>query len=110
MGIKILKVFVVLFVALACSKPSTYPDVFRYNEAAGILTLDPAFAKDLPHIWACNQLYNSLLEFDSMMQIKPSLAKDWKISDDGLDYTFFLRRDVYFHDHFFLFEYVVYNF
>ncbi len=99
MGIKILKVFVVLFVALACSKPSTYPDVFRYNEAAGILTLDPAFAKDLPHIWACNQLYNSLLEFDSMMQIKPSLAKDWKISEDGLDYTFFLRRDVYFHDH-----------
>ena len=30
--------------------------IFRYNESAGILTLDPIYAKDLPHIWACNQL------------------------------------------------------
>lgn len=27
----------------------------------------------------------------------PSIAKEWKISDDGLTYTFYLRDDVYFH-------------
>ena len=24
--------------------------IFKYNESAGILTLDPIYAKDLPHI------------------------------------------------------------
>lgn len=99
MGIKLFKSAILLFVVFSCSKPSSFPDVFRYNESAGILTLDPAFAKDLPHIWACNQLYNSLVEFDSAMQIKPSLAKRWEVSDDGLRYTFFLRTDVFFHGH-----------
>ncbi len=30
--------------------------------------------------------------------IKPWLAKDWDISDDGLEYTFYLREDVNFSD------------
>ena len=71
--------------------------VFRYNEASGILTLDPIYAKDLPHIWACNQLFNSLVAFDDSMNIVPAIAKSWEISDDGLDYTFHLRNDVMFH-------------
>ncbi len=71
--------------------------IFRYNEAAGILTLDPIYAKDLPHIWACNQLYNSLVALDDSMNIVPMIAKRWEISDDGLTYTFFLRNDVRFH-------------
>jgi oligopeptide transport system substrate-binding protein len=32
------------------------------------------------------------------MQVQPSLAKSWKISDDRLTYTFTLRNDVYFQD------------
>lgn len=71
--------------------------VFRYNEAGGILTLDPIYAKDLPHIWACNQLFNSLVAFDDSMNIVPAIARSWDISDDGLDYTFHLRNDVLFH-------------
>ena len=38
--------------------------IFKYNESAGILTLDPIYAKDLPHIWACNQIFNGLVTFD----------------------------------------------
>ncbi|HOY33012.1 MAG TPA: ABC transporter substrate-binding protein [Bacteroidales bacterium] len=72
--------------------------VFRYNESAGIMTLDPAFAKDQAHIWVCNQLYNSLVQPDDSMHIKPCIAKSWIISDDGLSYTFSLRDDVFFHD------------
>jgi len=72
--------------------------VFRYNESAGITTLDPAFAKDQAHIWVCNQLYNGLVQFDDSLYIKPCIAKRWTISDDGLTYTFVLRRDVVFHN------------
>lgn len=71
--------------------------IFRYNESAGILTLDPIYAKDLPHIWACNQLYNSLVSFDDKMNLVPAIAKSWDISEDGLTYVFHLRNDVLFH-------------
>ncbi len=73
--------------------------VFRYNEAAGITSLDPAFAKDLANIWGCNQLYNGLVQLNDELGIEPCLARSWSISDDGLVYTFFLRNDVFFHDH-----------
>lgn len=85
---------------LACSKKeSNYSekDVFRYNEHANISSLDPAFAKDQRNIWACHQLYNTLVELDENLNIVSSIAKDWKISDDGLAYDFYLRNDVYFH-------------
>ena len=72
--------------------------IFKYNESAGILTLDPIYAKDLPHIWACNQVFNSLVAFDDKMNLVPMVAKSWDISEDGLRYTFHLRDDVLFHD------------
>jgi peptide/nickel transport system substrate-binding protein len=72
--------------------------VFRYNEAAGITSLDPAFSKDLATIWACNQLFNGLVQLDDQLRIQPCIARSWTISEDGLLYTFNLRDDVYFHD------------
>lgn len=72
--------------------------IFKYNESAGILTLDPIYAKDLPHIWACNQVFNSLVAFDDKMNLVPMVAKSWEISEDGLVYTFHLRDDVQFHE------------
>ena len=72
--------------------------VFKYNEYAGISTLDPAFAKDHSIMWVTNQLFNGLLQLDDKLKINPCIAKSWKISDDGLTYTFFLRNDVCFHD------------
>lgn len=72
--------------------------VFRYNETAGISSLDPAFAKDQALIWACNQLYNGLVQLNEKMEVIPCIAKSWDISDDGKVYTFSLRNDVYFHD------------
>lgn len=71
--------------------------VFRYNEHANISSLDPAFAKDQRNIWACHQLYNTLVELDDSLHIVPSIAKNWDVSEDGLSYVFQLREDVFFH-------------
>ena len=90
-----------VFVTFSCAKKVNSDEnlsIFRYNESAGILTLDPIYAKDLPHIWACNQLYNSLVAFDDSMNVVPMIAKSWEISEDGLTYTFHLRNDVRFHE------------
>ena len=60
--------------------------------------MDPAFAKNQSIMWAVHQLYNTLVEVDSQLNIVPSLAKGWEISGDKTTYTFHLRNDVVFHD------------
>lgn len=71
--------------------------VFKYNEHANITSLDPAFAKDQRNIWACNQLFNSLVELDENLNIQPDIAKSWTVTDSARTYTFALRDDVFFH-------------
>lgn len=77
--------------------PNADKKVFRYNEVAGISTLDPAFAKDQALIWACTQLYNGLVRLDEDLNIEPCIAKSWTISPDGKTYTFNLRNNIFFH-------------
>ncbi|MCF3108888.1 ABC transporter substrate-binding protein [Niabella sp. CC-SYL272] len=72
--------------------------VFRYNEYTGIASLDPAFAKNQSTMWPAHQLYNTLVEINDSLNIRPSLAKRWEISEDKRTYTFYLRNDVFFHD------------
>ena len=48
---------------------------------------------------SAHQIYDRLLEFNPEDgRIEPGLASSWLVSDDGLTYTFQLRRDVTFHE------------
>lgn len=98
-GVFFIVIIIAFFVSCNSKKESVQDKkIFKYNESSGILTLDPIYAKDLPHIWACNQLFNSLVAFDDEMNLVPAIAKSWEISEDGKTYTFLLRDDVYFHN------------
>jgi len=92
--------FIVSLFFTACSEQYNNNEltIFRYNESAGISTLDPIFARDQATIWATNQLFNGLVQLDNDLNVIPSIAKNWHISDDALVYTFSLRNDVLFHD------------
>ncbi|HNT42018.1 MAG TPA: ABC transporter substrate-binding protein [Tenuifilaceae bacterium] len=79
-------------------KVTSEQQVFRYNESKGISTLDPAFARNLALIWPVTQLFNGLVQLSDSLAVEPCVAKQWHVSDDGLQYTFLLRDDVYFHD------------
>jgi len=88
----------------SCLEKTAYDDpknkkIFRYNESEGIKSLDPAFSRNRETIWAANHLYNGLIQMDDNLNILPSIAKSWEISEDGKTYTFHLRSDVYFHNH-----------
>ena len=84
---------------VACySKKKSDRMIFHYNEFNGISSLDPAFAKSQSTMWPAHQFYNTLVEIDDSLHIVPSLAKSWKISEDRLTWTFYLRNDVFFHD------------
>jgi len=96
----ILSFLCLLFVLIACKDTTRKYDVsqvFRYNEKDNITTLDPAFAKNEPIVWATNQLYNGLVSFDDQLNVVPCIAKKWTISKDTKTYDFTLRDDVYFH-------------
>ena len=73
--------------------------VFRYNEHKNINSLDPIFAKDIANIQAVNQLFNGLVEMDKELNVAPSVAKSWKISENGKLYTFIINTSVEFHPH-----------
>jgi ABC-type transport system substrate-binding protein len=86
----------------SCGKDSTKNKdhlVFRYNESANITSLDPAFSKVQSNIWACNHIFNGLLQLDEKLNIQPDIAKSWTISPDAKTYTFTLRKDIYFQKH-----------
>lgn len=99
-----MRIFILLLAATliltSCGNKYSIPDgtkLFRYNESAGIRSLDPAFARDQANIWGVNQLFNGLVQLDDSLHVQPCIAKNWEISDDGTVYTFHLRNDVYFH-------------
>ena len=90
---------IIILISFSCSNHSHQDKkIFHYNEQSGIASLDPAFAKNQSIMWAIHQLYNTLVEVDDHLQLKPSLAKSWELSKDQLEFTFHLRTDVYFHD------------
>ena len=43
-------------------------------------------------------LFSKLIRLNGKGKIEPDLAKSWSISDDGLVYTFYIRKGVSFHD------------
>ena len=94
-------IYFLLFITIGCRPSKNDPKhlVFRYNEPAGITSLDPAYARAQSGIWTSHQLFSTLVELDADLQVTPGLAKDWHISDDGRNYTFYLRTSVHFHPH-----------
>jgi len=87
------------FCLAAChSKRNNNKTIFRYNESTGIASLDPAFSKNQSTIWPVHQLYNTLVENHGDDSTKGSLAINWEISPDRLEYIFHLRNDIFFHD------------
>ncbi|MFK5856013.1 MAG: ABC transporter substrate-binding protein [Bacteroidota bacterium] len=93
----IILISILVLSSCGSNKKNSDKSVFAYNEASGIISLDPVFSRDQAHIWVCNQLYNSLVKLDDSLNVIPSIAKSWRISDDGLTYIFDLRTDVFFH-------------
>ena len=93
---------VIMFFLFSCSKKQEEDRshmVFRYNEYGNITSLDPAFSRNLPNIWATTHMFNSLVQLNDDLEIIPDLAEQWTISSDGLVYEFRIREDVFFHQH-----------
>jgi peptide/nickel transport system substrate-binding protein len=89
---------IILLLLSACSGKGSNPRELHYG-----LTLAPTGID--PHINMSSELgiplasvYDTLVFRNPDGGFVPGLAGRWEVSADGLQYTFFLRRDVRFHD------------
>lgn len=91
--------FISFSLLFSCTSPKKEETrtAFKYNEMGAVTSLDPAAASSFENISVTNQLYNGLVELTDSLTIRPSLAKSWEISADGLTYTFHLQQGVFFH-------------
>lgn len=61
-------------------------------------SLDAISTRGEPGTQAITAIYETLLLQDAKDELRPSLASEWQVTPNGLQYTFKLRRDVQFHD------------
>jgi oligopeptide transport system substrate-binding protein len=61
-------------------------------------TLDPAISGDSTSHQYVTQIFSGLVRLDNNLEPVPDIAEKWTISDDGMTYTFYLRKNVKFHD------------
>ena len=71
---------------------------FISNETENIRSLDPTGINDVVSHHVAHQIYDLLIDLDTNLKLRPALATSWEISEDGLLYTFHLRKGVKFHD------------
>lgn len=60
--------------------------------------IDPAVGSDAASAIALVNIYDTLVYPNTDGSLRPQLAEKWEISDDNLEYTFYLRQGVKFHN------------
>lgn len=72
--------------------------IYLINELENIRSLDPVGINDVVSHHVAHQIYDLLVDLDTSLNLIPQLATRWEISEDGLVYTFHIRKGVMFQD------------
>jgi len=71
----------------------------RTSMIANPVVFNPIVARDTASFWPLDRLQDSLITRNPLtMELEPSLATHWEVSEDGLTITFHLRRGLRFSD------------
>jgi len=93
----LLCIFITLsfIISTGCSEKDGSGYLFKYSLSADPKNLDPQIADDTPAMTVMGNIYSGLLKFADNGKLTEAVATDYKISSDGLTYTFNLREDNY---------------
>lgn len=89
----------ILLISCNLNSKNSTKEIIRFNSATGITSLDPAYARTQENIRAVNQVFSGLVKLNDQLNVVPSIAKKWSISEDAKTYTFVLNSGVFFHNH-----------
>lgn len=67
--------------------------ILRSNNSSEPGSLDPALATGTHESWVLENVFEGLMTFDEKGELVKGMAKDYKMSNDGLTYTFTIRDD-----------------
>ena len=88
--------YAIIFLLGGCSSHNRLEGYVYYRINANPTTLDPALIVDVTGGSISAKLFNGLVKIGDDLSIQPDLAKNWTVSQDGLTYTFHMKRGVYF--------------
>ena len=81
-----------------CKKTVGGGDVMRIYIAQPV-SLDPPNCYESEGIQVIRQVWDGLFDYDKKtLELVPELCDKWEVSDDGLVYTFHIKKGVKFHD------------
>ena len=88
-----------LALTVGSAAAQTPENVLIVGQIAEPQALDPAAVTAVNDFRILMNMYDGLVRYkDGTLEVEPSLATDWTISEDGTVYTFTLRDGVTFHD------------
>jgi len=91
-------IFLTITFLVGCSERIP-PDTLIYGRGNDSVGLDPAHEEDGESFKVCESIYDTLVQYQAdSTDIEPALAESWENSEDGLEWTFHLRKGVQFHD------------
>jgi peptide/nickel transport system substrate-binding protein len=93
-----LLLIILAFVLAACGGSEDEADNAFVVAMQPIVQTDPALISSDSEVLVANHVYDYLIDVDPASNIIPRLATDWRISDDGLTYTFALVNNAKWHD------------
>ena len=88
----------VLALLVPLSAQAQSPKVLRVAPSADLTQLDPGFASIvITRIYGL-MVYETLFAWNSKLEAKPQMVRDWSTAADGLSWRFTLRPGLKFHD------------
>ena len=84
---------------VGCGGGTKNNDTLVFGRGSDSVGLDPALETDGESFKVCDNIYETLVGYDSVSTaVVPQLAHAWDVTDDQLTWTFHLRSGVHFHD------------
>ena len=82
-----------VFTGCSSTTSKTGEKILRSNNSSEPGSLDPALATGTHESWVLENVFEGLMTFDEKGELVNGMAEDYKISEDGLTYTFTIRDD-----------------
>lgn len=96
----VLGIALIVSLFFGCGKKSGSDDnVYRKLYSSEVTTMNYLVTGSENEFTIGANVIDTLVEYDNLGQIQPSLATSWEVSDDGLTYTFHLRKGQKWYDY-----------
>jgi len=91
-----------LLLAIPCyslSIPAHDPNgTLRFSLGGEVSVLNPILSTDTTSSAVESSIFSGMLKVNEKLEMVPDLAERWEVSKDGRTWTFYLRKDVEWHD------------